>query len=429
MLLIYTQKTTPRIIYAFRHICTNLLDIPVKFTSKIEEFIAHENEKLSYGKQALGNELFIQNVDLLLEQGISEVDINVQPWEDSFCFFEVTGNSALPFDIFAASFYLLSRYEEYLPHVKDDGERFPATESLAFKEGFLQSPVVDIWAYKFRDVLIDRFPNLQPATRDFSSEAIFAVEHIFNYKNKGFIRSLAGIFNDFFRLNFGKILDRFQVLLGLQRDPFDIFEDIINFIKKHHCDPLFMFQLSDFTVHDRNINPNRIPHQTIIKFVADYARVGLLQGYYSLSDIRILRKEKLRMENIIHAPLQHIINMRHPLELPENYSHINELEIQNDYSMGYPGTFGFRAGTCSPFLFYDISLEVTTPLRIHPYVFHSAALNPQEPEKMRSQVGKVLSEVKKVDGSLLAVFKNQDFSRYYPRKFYYSILKQIYEVQ
>ena len=63
------------------------------------------------------------------------------------------------FDIFAASFYLLSRYEEFLPHVKDDYGRFLATESIAFKHDFLKQPVVDIWAYKLKSVLEEKFDN------------------------------------------------------------------------------------------------------------------------------------------------------------------------------------------------------------------------------------------------------------------------------
>ena len=35
--------------------------------------------------------------------------------------------------------------------------------------------------------------------------------------------------------------------------------------------------------------------------------------------------------------------------------------------MGYPDTIGFRASTCTPFLFYDLDFEVQTPLMIHPY--------------------------------------------------------------
>ncbi|MGM0932131.1 MAG: polysaccharide deacetylase family protein [Bacteroidota bacterium] len=429
MLLIYTQKITPRIIYIFKHICTNMLGISIRFTSKIEEFIAHDGMKLSYGKQALGNELFIQNTGLLMEQGLSEVEIKVQPWGESFCFFPATEKSDLPFDIFAASFYLLSRYEEYLPHVKDEYGRFPASESLAEQEGFLQKPVVDVWAYKFREVLQQRFPDLNEKKRSYSVQSIIAVEHAFSYRNKGFVRSFVGMLVDLVKLQFGKVLDRIQVLLRFKKDPFNIFEDLILLIKQYDLKLMFLFQLSDFTVHDRNINPNRMPLRSVIKYVADYTKVGLLLGYYALRNIKTLRKEKLRLEEIVHSPLRAVLNSKYNLSLPEHYNNLTELEIPEDYSMGYPETQGFRAGTCTPFLFYDINTEVTTPLKIHPYVLNSNVLEEEPIGKMKSEVAKMLQEVKAVEGNFNAVFKNQDFSDYSDKELYYSFLKQIHEIK
>ena len=137
MVLVYTHKITPRLKYAFKHIITRVLGVPVKFTTTIEEFIAHDSVKISYTKQPLSNEIFIRSHDLIFEQGLSDLDINVQDWDETKCFFTTNEKSSIPFDIFAATFYLLSRYEEYLPHVKDNYGRFMAEESLAFKNGFL----------------------------------------------------------------------------------------------------------------------------------------------------------------------------------------------------------------------------------------------------------------------------------------------------
>jgi hypothetical protein len=409
--------------------CTNILGISIKFTTRIEEFIAHEGMKLSYGKQALGNELFLQKVDLLLEQGLGEVDIKVQPWGDNFCFFPVSENSALPFDIFAASFFLLSRYEEYLPHVKDDFGRFPASESVGYQEGFLHTPVVDIWAYKFKEILLEKFPEISLANREFHTEAVIAVEHVFNFQNKGFLRSLAGLHLDIIKLQFNKVIDRLQVLMRIKKDPINIFEDLIGFIKEHKVSMLFLFQLSDFSIYDRNINYNRNPYRSIIKYVADYAKVGLIPGYFAFDDFKTLRKEKLRMENTVHTPLERVINVKYNLNIPEFYTFLTELEIPHDYSMGYPETAGFRAGTCSPFLFYDINTESTLALKIHPYVFNSNIVETTDTGKLTSDVGKMLNEVKKVDGSFKAIFKNQDFSEYANFKAYYALINQIYEIK
>lgn len=427
MLLIYTQKITPRIVYVFKHICSNILGIPIKFTTKIEEFIAHEGMKLSYGKQALGNELFIQKIELLLEQGISEVEIIVQPWGDNFCFFPVSENSALPFDIFAASFFLLSRYEEYLPHVKDEMGRFPASESVGYQEGFLQSPVVDIWSYKFKEILEERFPKLELKERKYNARAIVAVDHVFNFQNKGFLRSLIGLQRDLVQLQFQKVADRIQVLLKLKKDPLDTFEALINFHKEHKVPLLFMFQLSDFSIYDRNINYNRIPYRSIIKYVGDYSKVGLIPGHFAYENVKTLRKEKLRMENIVHMPLERVMNTNHNLNIPEFYNFLTELEIPQDYSMGYPEILGFRAGTCGPFLFYDINTESTLPLKVHPYVFNSSIAEDKNAEEMTNAVAKLIKEVKDVDGSFKAVFKNQDFSEYADYQKYYALLKQVYQ--
>jgi len=54
-------------------------------------------------------------------------------------------------DIFGSAFFMLSRYEEAVTTDRDQHDRFPATASLAFQEGFLNRPIVDeyveiLWA-------------------------------------------------------------------------------------------------------------------------------------------------------------------------------------------------------------------------------------------------------------------------------------------
>ena len=87
MLLIYTQKLTPRVDYVFKHICTRILGLKIEFTSAIEEFISYPGVKLSYGKQPLGNELFFYSQGLLQTQGFEDVSISVKPWEETVGFF------------------------------------------------------------------------------------------------------------------------------------------------------------------------------------------------------------------------------------------------------------------------------------------------------------------------------------------------------
>lgn len=428
MLLIYTQKITPRITYVFKHICTRILGVKVGFTSKIEEFVAHEGMKLSYGKQSLGNEIFIQNVDLLFEQGISDLKVKVQEWDDVPCFFAVSENSSIPFDIFAASFYLLSRYEEYLPHVKDAEGRFPALESLAFQEGFLGQPVIDIWAYKFRKVLQYKFPWYDFPDRKFTSENIIAVTEAFCYKKKGVVRVLLGFIADIFQLKPKYVLHRAQVMLKLKRDPYDVYDKILRFLKKYNISLKFMFQVSDFSAHDRNINHNRLALHSLIKSVADYAEVGLQPGFYANQKFKFLKEEKTRLENILKRPVISAINNKYNLLLPDTYNHMVELEFENDYSMGFPEEIGFRAGTCTPFLFYDLNFEITTPLLLHPYAINIQAMQQLKETEIEYKLLEVKRQVKLVEGNLITVFSNQDFSQYANAKRNRNILKTVNEI-
>ena len=427
MLLVYTQKITSRITYSFKHICSNILGVPVGFTSKIEEFVAHEGMKLSYGKQSLANEVFIQNVDLLLEQGLTDLEIKVQKWEDVPCFFAVSENSALPFDIFAATFFLLSRYEEYLPHVKDEEGRFPASESLAYQEDFLQQPVIDIWALKFRKVLQKKFPNYKFPERKMEIHNVISVTEAYCYKKKGVIRSFLGLMLDIFQLKPKYVLHRFQVMLKLKKDPYAVYNKLIRLLKKRNISMRFMFQVSDFSSQDRNVNYNRLEFQSLVKSIADYTEVGLQPGFYANQKFEVLKEEKFRLESILKRPVLSAMNSKYNLLLPDTYNHMVELEFENDYSMGYPEALGFRAGTCTPFLFYDINFEITTPLILHPYAVNVQAFQQFKETEIEYKVLKLKRQIKLVEGHLNAVYTNIDFSEYSYSKRNFALLKKINE--
>ena len=55
---------------------------------------------------------------------------------------------------------MISRYEEYLPHIKDEYGRFEAKESLAFKSGFFRKAVVDIWIKLIKIEILKKYPKL-----------------------------------------------------------------------------------------------------------------------------------------------------------------------------------------------------------------------------------------------------------------------------
>ncbi|MDP5093055.1 MAG: polysaccharide deacetylase family protein [Polaribacter sp.] len=415
MILIYTHKITPRVRYIFRHILSRILLIPVSFTSKIEEFVAHDGPKISYTKMPLGNEFFIKSNDLLFEQGVNDLEISMQKWDDIPCFFATNARSTIPFDIFAASFYLISRYEEYLPHVKDIHGRYTATQSLAFKYRFLEKPVVDIWAFKLLKILQEKFPNYTFKKRAYKFISTIDVDNAFAYKHKSFIRSVGGFFKDLIHLKLVEVWSRLIVLLNFKNDPFDTFPKLLRLKKEMNVNTIFFFLIGNYTSFDTNVSASKKKFRLLIKDIVDYASVGLHPSYFSTQDAVMIKKEKERLENITNMPVlrtrQHYLRFN----LPETYQILIDLEIEEDYSMGYASHVGFRASTCTPFYFYDLDFEIQTPLKIFPFALMDTTLNDYmklTPKQSLGKIKELKDEVKAVNGTFITLFHNESLSDY-----------------
>ena len=74
---------------------------------------------------------------------------------------------------------------------------------------------------------------------------------------------------------------------------------------------------------------------------------------------------------------------------------------------------GFRAGTCTPFLFYDLDYEIQTPLKVFPIAVMDVTLaSYQNLSHKRSYevIMKLAKEVRQVEGSFISMFDNETLS-------------------
>ncbi len=415
MILVYTHKVTPRVRYIFKHIFSRILLVPIDFTSKVEEFVAHNGPKMSYTKVPLGSEFFVRSQDLLFEQGVSDIEINMGKWDGIPSFFTAGSKSSIPYDIFAASFFLISRYEEYLPHVRDEHERFNPEQSIAFKFQFLEKPLVDLWAMKLKEVLTEKFPKFEFPDRKFEYISTLDIDNAYAYKYKSFVRSSGGFINDFFRLHLRSFWDRLMVLLRIRKDPYNVFDRILNLTEAHKIKTIIFFLIADYTTFDTNVSTSKNKFRLLIKHISDYVKVGLHPSYYTMTNVAMLKKEKMRLERITN--IQTTRSRQHFLRfsLPETYQNLIDLEIEEDYSMGYASHVGFRASTCSPFYFYDLDFEIQTPLKIYPFALMDTTLNDYmglTPKQSLGRIRDLYNEVKSVNGTLITLFHNESISGY-----------------
>jgi len=116
------------------------------------------------------------------------------------------------------------------------------------------------------------------------------------------------------------------------------------------------------------------------------------------------------MDELTHRRLRSSMNDRFLVDLPHSYRNLLELEVEKDVTMVYEDHLGFRAGTCTPFLFYDLDYEIKTPLIIHPIAGATSALRSHTKAEMESDIYRLLDSVKSVNGTFSLLFSNRDFT-------------------
>ena len=201
------------------------------------------------------------------------------------------------------------------------------------------------------------------------------------------------------------------VLFVLKKDPYNTFSYIINRQKKSKQKFDVFFLVGDYSTYDKSINLNKKEFVAHIKSIRDYCNVGLKTSFLALDDFDKLKEEKNRLDAVVNSHTTKARASFSKVNLPTTYRHYVDLEIQSDFSMGYPDTIGFRAGTCTPFLFYDLDFEVQTPLMIHPYqLMDFSLLNYTSLLDKKETLIRAIQEVKNVNGTFTPIFHNYTFS-------------------
>jgi hypothetical protein len=409
MLLFYTNITSSRLQYICSFIFKELLGIDFKLTIDSEEFINHAGAKINYSNSKISaDEFYIQNHTLLFDHGIQNQSINCFTDGNNKAFFKAA-NSDFPFDIFAASFYLLSRYEEYLPHEKDMYGRYAYENSLAYKEEFLNFPLINIWVKEFAERLKEKFSygvlrttfNFQLSTFNFLPT--YDIDIAYSYKHKGLLRNAVGFFRS-------PSAERIQVLAGITKDPFDCYAWLHELHRRYKKDAIYFFLVAEKNgSYDKNILAHKEAMWKLVKQHAKKYTVGLHPSWQSGDDSSLLKKEKELLEamseNSITRSRQHYIR----LNLPEGYQRLITAAITDDYTMGYGSINGFRASVASSFYWYDLEKEVQTSLRIHPFCFMDANAfyeQKQNPKQVYEELMHYFTICKAVSGTLITIWHN-----------------------
>ncbi|MFC5285093.1 polysaccharide deacetylase family protein [Pedobacter alpinus] len=396
-LLIYTFKLTERIKYAATHIFEHILGVDIEFSNNLEVFNNHQEAKIVYDYTCLENTINFKKHAFIDEENIVPQSLVFANWKELQIPFSVK-NSVFTFDVFAATFYFLSRYEEYLSTEKDEHLRFAGKSSLAYKNGFIKRPLVDEWAYEIAEIIKQKYKDFEIKHRQFKFIPTLDIDRPYYYRTDSFLKKTAKI-----------------ILSGFKNDPYDVYEMVKKWDKEFGLKTIYFFLLSNKHVNDVAPNSKNKLFKKLINETSKHHDIGIHPSYFSFLNSDDVLKEKYELENIANKSIlksrQHYLL----LNLPKTYQTLITADITEDYTMAFADVAGFRATTCTPFYWFDLSCDKVTNLKIYPTAVMDQtlkrymSLSITEAEILLKEI---IDNVKEVNGTFISLWHNESINNF-----------------
>jgi hypothetical protein len=403
---IYATEDIPRLRYIAGIILGDILGLSWEMTGDKRKLGKHP--VINYSAEKIDGSFKISPDGLLFESGVSAKEIDINNWKGLPVFFQTDSDSDFPFDIFAAAFFLISRYEEYLEYQPDEFGRFKASSSIAFKNGFLGIPVVELWAKEIAKALLKKFRSLTFKRNEYSALVTIDIDQPFAYLGKNLLRTVGGLFNDLTK-NTGSASERYRIITKGDKDPYQVFDYVTESTDKYKADTRFFIPVGDYSKYDKNPSWKNDEYRQLIRTLSGKYKYGLHPSYYAAKDPSLLIKEATHLKDILVRDITRSRFHYVRLFIPLSYRYLLGAGIDEDYSMGYPEEPGFRAGIARPFYFYDVLEDKTTDLKVIPFQVMDGTLFKYKnlsPEASKDLILKLITETMKVGGLFVSIWHN-----------------------
>lgn len=400
-IFVFAKESSPRISYVLELFFGNRFAL----VTDSDVYASASGVKINYSDRELTGYQIIPTT-LLFESTIQEINVTQGP--------DWLGCSTLllddtPFDVFASTFYLVSRYEEYLPFEPDDHNRFSASASCLVQLGLIRKPLVNQW----RKALYSELG----LSHDFNFEYLSTVDidQAWKYKNKGLFRNLGGLWRDWRNGDKDLVSQRLSVLMNKTPDPFFNFDYQDSLHNQFGTQVKYFVQVGKRGEFDKNTNPNNESFRSLINRLAhhDQYTVGIHPSYQSNSDFHILLQEHQTITDI--EPSAGAISRQHFLKhrFPVTYQRLIQLGIKEEYTLGYTSHSGFRAGFADRFYFFDLEQNAKTDLLLVPFCYMDITplhYDNLSLEQAIDDMKRFMDEVRSVDGLFCSLWHNESLS-------------------
>lgn len=403
-LWIYTKELNNRKRYTFDFIFGRILGVSFKYVDDEIDFKTYLGPKISYHQQPLANEIHFNIHSFIHQNGISDQNFTFADWEGIKIPFAIN-KSTFSFDVFAATFFFLSRYEEYQIKERDEHYRFSGKNSLAYKNGFVTRPLIDEWAYAIADKIKDYFPSFEIRARKFQLIPTLDIDRAFYYQLDDFYKNYLKRLKLFLKLDFK----------SLKKDPFNVYEMVSKWDKKHNLNTIYFFLMGNKHEYDVALNCSNLKFRKTIIDISKQHQIGIHPSYFSHLNAVELKLEKQNLEDISSSKIRNSRQHYLLLHFPNTYRDLINAGINMDYTLAFADVAGFRASTCTPFFWYDLEKEEISELKIYPTAVMDQTLkkyNSLNSQQAEVEIAQLMQNVKKVNGTFISLWHNESINEF-----------------
>lgn len=337
-------------------------------------------------------------------------------------------------DIFASSFFMLTRWEEYVNKNRDKYNRFPAIESLAYKNKFLDRPVINEYIEMLKNILLKLDKNLK--FKIYNYELILTHDVDMPFKYTSFGSGLREILSDVIRKKdikkaISNTCKKIKVHTKLEQDPFDTFDYLMDISEKVGIKSYFFFMGKGTSKFDNMYKSNDEFVLNLIKRIKLRGHyIGIHPTFNAYNDFFQFKKEKEELEKNFDTNLtfgrEHFLRF----EIPTTWQIWEDNNMKWDSTCSYADKEGFRCGICYEFSVFNILTRKKLQLKEKPlivmegsFVTYQPNINPNQ---MEQEIFKLIKKVKRYNGNFILLWHNSSFNTVYWSKYqniYEKVLK------
>lgn len=407
-MLVHIERPSARARYVVSHVLERMLGLSVRYASGAEEFRSATGPRLSYGGELFTGAIHVPWSGAIKDLPGTEPLVRVDGEQRSIF---LVGQEE---DVFAGIFYLLCLWDELKCTQRDEHGRVPSSALFTARHGLADRPWVDEKVLALGRRIQSTWDGEVKGVSRYDHHVTVDMDNILRYAGRPLFRAIGATLKDAMRGDLSSVAERWRVRAGSHDDPY---VKAVELLERHresvHRATLF-FLVHGQGAFDHASDPAHPATQRLVQRASRTCEIGIHPSYESSTgDHRSIEQERSALQRMIGRRVeltrQHFLRWR----LPETLRQLDGSGFLEDHTLGFTDRAGFRAGTCTPFPWYDLEREQETRLMLHPFaVMDSALIEHQQlgPDGVVGTMNRMSDLVRAVGGRFITVWHDRYLS-------------------